>query len=132
MYLKGLSYVEMAAALGVTKNAVAGRIGRLREAERKKREAAGVPKPRLPKKPRKSYTLRFKKISPANHAHPLFRRIIVLMNEHQISRRALCKRVGISEQTFDNYRTRDTPKLTVIEAMYNVFGKTLAETDIED
>lgn len=129
----GHSYDDMAGILGVTKNAVAGRIGRMRAAQRREQFKLTGKHTKLPRKPRKDRRLWFKPIRPAPRAHPLFRGIIKLCNEQQVSRRELCARVNISESTFDNYRTRYEPKLTVIEAMYNVFDKTLlVPTDRED
>jgi len=129
---KVYSYVEMAEVLGVSKNSVAGRIGRLRAAEKRRRAQAGEANVALPRKPRKPYSLRFRPIKKAPHSHPLFRMIIALMNEHQISRGELCKRVGMSTTTFDNARTRTVPELQIMEAMFNVFGKTLQPVDMKD
>lgn len=134
MYDARASYTEMAEMLGRTRNAIAGKISRMREDERRKLYKQTGVHHKLPRKRHspKPHASRFKPVRPAPHAHPLFRQLIALMNENQISRRELCKRVPCSEYTFDNYRSRAEPTLTILEAMYSVMGKKLVPVDIED
>ena len=126
------TYEAMAEQLGKSRSSIAGKIGRLRAAQRRKLAKQGKPTKVKRKSPGKPAWTRFKPVRPAPKAHPFFRQIIALMNEHQISRRELCKRVGMSEFTFDNYRTRDVPKLTLLEALFNVLGKTIAVVNIAE
>jgi hypothetical protein len=133
MYRAGCySYEEMGKELNRSRSAVAGKIRRIREEAARKQFAATGVKVKLPRKPAKLRELWFKPIRPAPKAHPHFRAIIKLMNQHQVSRKELCAKVGIPQSTFHNYRTKDVPKLPILEAMYNVFGKELKAVDKND
>lgn len=126
------TYEDMAEKLGVSRSAIAGKISRIRQAQRRKLAKQGITGKLKRKSPGKPQWMRFKPVRPAPKAHPLFRQVIALMNEQQLSRRELCARVDMSEYTFDNYRTKYAPALPILEAMFNVLGKTLQPVDLPD
>ncbi len=128
MYAACHSYVDIAAALGVSKNAVAGQISRIRARQKAKLKVAKLPR----KRKRKDHKLRFKPIRPSPRGNPLFRDLIDEMNKQQVSRRDLCTKAGIAESVFDGWRRHAAPRIDLLEACFNVLGKTLKPVDIDE
>lgn len=63
-----------------------------------------------------------------DHAHPLVRELVRLMNVHRMTWTDLAERSGIHRKTFHYWRTRSSPTLSVFEAALNSLGYGLAIT----
>jgi hypothetical protein len=133
LYLKGDTMKEIASQLqGRTHLAVVGIIHRhINNAPAAVDEGiidiAKVPKPA---------SLRHKKLKHSKHCHPLFNKLVDIMNQEQCSIDRLSKAVGMSRATFTYWRFVNTPSLTLLEACFNYLGYDLKpvrrkETDDE-
>ena len=67
----------------------------------------------------------FRRLTVPAHAHPLVRRLFEEMNHQQIGATDLAERAGLAVNTFKGWRTRHCPRVTELEACYNVLGLTL-------
>lgn len=65
-------------------------------------------------------------------AHPLVRELHRLRHEEALSLDDLAQRSGISRATIWNWNSRTVPKITDLEACYNVLGYTLRPSKKEN
>jgi hypothetical protein len=56
------------------------------------------------------------------HAHPLVRRMIELINQDGCTLEELASRSGVDSQTVNSWRSRKSPQLVTFEAMLNALG----------
>ena len=55
-------------------------------------------------------------------AHPLVRRLFVLINRDGCTLEELAARSGVDSQTLNSWRSRKSPQLVTFEAMLNALG----------
>lgn len=79
--------------------------------------------------------IRFKRHKPPTKAHPLVIQLIELMNQEQCSVEQMCKHVGMSRTTYNNWRFKHEPDLSLLIACFNYLGYDLVvrkKKDAED
>jgi hypothetical protein len=64
-------------------------------------------------------------------AHPLVRRMFVLINQENCTLEELAARSGVDSQTMNSWRSRKSPQLVTFEAVLNALGRKLQIVDQE-
>lgn len=93
---QGLQRHEIAAMVGLTKDGVNGLCRRNR--------------------------ISTKRLTCTEHAHPLVRRLLHIMNEQRASIPLVDKRAGLGRDVIRNWKTRTIPRVDNLEAAFNVLG----------
>lgn len=123
----------------VTKNMVIGKVRRLKLPYRRGQSVAKfAPEPkqrppqnapriraRIDRRPRKGLSIPEK-------AHPLVRALYREANAQRTSLVELSRRSKVGVSVFTSWRTVNNPSLPLLEAAFNVLGKTLQPVDIEE
>lgn len=65
---------------------------------------------------------RFHKLRVPATGHPLVIKLFKEMNHQQIGIMDMADRTGIARETFKGWRTRHCPRITDLEACFNVLG----------
>lgn len=70
----------------------------------------------------------FRRIPVPTRAHPLIINLVHLMNARQVPITVMCKRAGISINTFQGWRYNGkSPLVPSLEACFNIVGRTLMD-----
>lgn len=72
----------------------------------------------------------FRRVQQRSKAHPLVRVLVDKMNEQGVGVVEMCKEAGIARNSFGMWGRATSPKLTSIEACFNVLGYALAPVKV--
>ena len=67
----------------------------------------------------------FRRLTVAERAHPLVKRLVAEMNEQQIGLLDMAERSGVNKNTIKDWRTRTVPTVDNIDACFSVLGLSL-------
>lgn len=66
-----------------------------------------------------------------DHVHPLIRRLFCEMSSQQIGVVEMAEKSGIHKDTFRRWRDKSEPRLSDLDACFNVLGYELTIRDVE-
>ena len=64
--------------------------------------------------------------------HPLVRNLYEQMHYQRVTDADMAERTGVNVNTMKDWRTRTTPRITDLEACFNVLGMTLKPCKVKD
>ena len=115
LWTNKVTYPQMEKILGISKTSISRRVQFLKLERR-----IGFTGRKQP----------FRTIPIPQHCHPLYRRLIMVMNEQKVSRRDLSKTSGISREAIGAWGLDTSPTLVSIEACFIALGRKLVDVSL--
>lgn len=120
LHRQGYSMREIADAMDRPRNGIIGMLHRLRHKE--EREEVDEYTVHSRHHVNKPIRIRFKRHAIPKRADPLVKRLFQIMNTEQCSIEQLCKHVGISRTTIQNWKWKHAASYAMLTACFNYLG----------